>query len=511
MTKRFPALLAGALALAVALPAAAADLVVGFTRDADTLDPANHRNRETETIIRNMYDGVLTRDSAMAIHPEIAESYVQVSPTVYDFKIRPGMTFHDGSPMTAEDVKFTLDRITVEGAMGNGQTSPRKGLMGPVQSVELTAPDTVRITLSEPWPLLPAMLPFQEVVSKAFTEKVGTEGLATQAMGSGPFRLVEWRKGDSIIMERFDGYYGGAAGIPPVGPACVERAIFKVIPETASRVAALLAGEVHIINELPPFSINQVKSSGVADVMTVNGTRSFFLAMNNQGEIFDDIRVRQAVAHAIDKRLLVDRILGGNAAVIDGILSPDAFGKNTDLPSYGYDPERAKALLAEAGYPDGIDVTLDVEGAFRDTAEALASLLTRAGIRTRVEVGEGALLTQKWRTQGKPKTGDLYFTSWGNGSLDPFDIFVPTHRTDDRGNSAGYANPELDTLLDAAGIEVDRARRAAMYQEAEAMVATDVPYVYLWVPQDIYGVSKRVSGWKPSPDSRINLHDACLN
>lgn len=511
MKKRLHAFLAGALVLGAALPTAGADLVVGFTRDADTLDPANHRNRETQTIIRNLFDGVLTRDSDMKIHPEIASSYVQVSPTVYDFTIRQGITFHDGTPLTAEDVKFTLDRLTVDGAMGNGQTSPRKGLLGPIASVDLTTPDTVRITLSEPWPLLPAMLPFQEVVSKAFVERVGTEGMATQVNGSGPFRLVEWRRGDSVIMERFDDYYGGADGIPPVGRACVDRVIFKVIPETATRVAALLAGEVHIIAELPPFSIEQVKRSGTADVMTVNGTRSFFLAMNNQGEIFDDIRVRQAVAHAIDKRLLVDRILGGNAAVIDGILSPDAFGKNTDLPTYSHDIEKAKALLAEAGYPNGIDVTLDVEGAFRDTAEALASLLTRAGIRTRVEVGEGALLTQKWRTQGAPKSGDLYFTSWGNGSLDPFDIFVPTHRTDDRGNSAGYANPELDAILDAAGVEVDRAKREAMYQQAEAIVAAEVPYVYLWVPQDIYGVSKRVTGWRPSPDSRINLHDACLN
>ena len=505
-------IVASVLALGAAVPAASAqELVVGFTRDADTLDPANHRNRETETVIRNMYDGLLTRSSDMNIHPELAESYTQVSPTVYEFKIRDGVTFHDGTPMTAEDIKFTLDRLTVEGGMGDGQTSPRKSLLGPLSGVEVVDGNTVRLTLSEPWPLLPAMLPFQEVVSKDFVESVGTEGIATQENGTGPFKLVEWRKGDSIIMERYDDYYGGAPGIEPVGPACVERAIFKVIPESASRVAALLAGDVHIINELPPFSVEQVKNSSEADVMTVNGTRSFFIAMNNEGEIFDDVRVRQAVAHAIDKDLIIDKILGGNAASIAGILSPDAFGKNNDLPAYGYDPEKAKALLAEAGYPDGIQVTMDVEGAFKDTAEAIASLLTKAGIETQVSVGEGALLSQKWRTEGGEKEGDMYFTSWGNGSLDPQGIFVPTHVTDARGNSAGYSNPEVDKLLEEAATEIDREKRAAMYQEAEAIVNKDVPYVYLWVPQDIYGVSKRVSGWQPSPDSRINLHDACLN
>ncbi|MDT8858088.1 ABC transporter substrate-binding protein [Paracoccaceae bacterium Fryx2] len=501
---------ATALALCPVLPAQAADLIVGFTLDADTLDPANHRKRETETVIRNLYDGLLTRDANMVVVPEIAESMTQVSPTVYDFKIRSGIKFHDGTEMTAEDVKFTLDRVTVEGAMGDGQTSPRQSLMGPVASVEVLDGTTVRINLKEPWPILPAMLPNQQIVSKAFIERVGTAGLATQVNGTGPFKLAEWRKGDAIIMERFEDYYGGATDIPPVGKACVDRVIFKIIPESASRVAALLAGDVHIINELPTFSIAQVKATGTTDVMTVNGTRSFFIAMNMEGEIFDDPKVRQAAAHAIDRDLIIDRILDGNAARIDGILSPDAFGAS-DLPDIAYDPEKARALLAEAGFPDGIDITMDAESAFKDTAEAVASLLTKVGIRTTVAVGESAQLTEKWRTAGKPKSGDMYFTSWGNGSLDPFDIFTPTHRSNDRGNSAGYANPALDALLDAAAVELDVDKRAGLYREAELIINADLPYVYLWVPQDIYGVSKRLSGWQPSADSRINLHDACVN
>lgn len=512
MNTLYRTLAVSALALLIAAPAVQAqELIVGFTRDADTLDPANHRNRETETIIRNVYDGILTRSSDMQIHPEIAESYTQVSPTVYDFKIRSGVKFHDGSDLTIDDVKFTLDRVIREGGMGDGQTSPRQSLMGPVASVEIVGDDTIRVTLSEPWPLLPAMLPHQQVVSKAHVEAVGSEGMATQAMGAGPFRLAEWRRGDSVILERFDDYYGGADGIPTSGPACVERVIFQVIPESASRVAALLSGDVHIINELPPHSMNQVANSPNAEVMTVNGTRSFFIAMNNEGDIFDDVRVRQAVAHAIDRDLIIDRILGGTATRIEGILSPDAFGKNHELPAYQYDPERARALLAEAGYPDGISVTLDTEGALRDTAEAIGSLLTNAGINTRIVVGEGTLLTQKWRTQGGPKEGDMYLSSWGNSTLDPFDIFVPTHRTNDRGNSAGYSSAALDALLDEAGVEVDRERRADLYQQAEALVNAEVPYIYLWVPQDIYGVSTRLSNWSPSPDSRINLHRACLD
>jgi len=502
----------GAAAM-LALPiagAGAAELRVGFSSDALTLDPANHRDRETETIIRNLHDGLLTRDSAMKVVPELAESWTALDPMTYEFKLRQGVTFHDGSPMTAEDIKFTFDRLVQEGAM-EGQTSPRQSLLGPLKEVRIVDDRTVQMILSEPWPILPAMLPFQEVVSKAHVEKVGANGMADQVNGTGPFRLVDWRKGDSVIMERFDGYYGGAADIPPIGKACVDRVIFKVIPENASRVAALLAGDVHIIDALPTHSINQVDNNPGTHVLSVRGTRSSYIALNNQKPPFDDVRVRHAVAHALDRQLIVDRILAGNATLIDGILSPDAFGKNAGLPAYAVDAEKAKALLAEAGYPDGIDVTLDAEGALKDTAEAIASLLTKAGIRTQVVVGESSQLVARYRTKGEPIDGQMWLTSWGNGSLDPADIFVPTHRSADRGNASGYANTELDALLDAANTELDQAKRAGLYHQAEAMVNRDLPMVYLWVAKELYGVSDKVTGWQPSADSRVNLHDACVN
>ena len=500
------------IAVTIALPlmvAHGAELRIGFSTDALTMDPGDHRDRMTETIIRNMYDGLLTRDSKMKVVPELAESWRAIDTKTYEFKLRKGVMFHDGTPLTADDIKFTFERLITEGAIG-GQTSPRKGLLGPLKEVRVVDSHTVHFVLEEPWPILPAMLPFQEVVSKTFAEKVGPRGMATLVNGTGPFKLVEWRRGDSIIMKRFDHYYGGAVDIPPVGTACVDGVIFKIIPYNESRVAGLLARDVDIINDVPPHAIKVIENTPQTQIVTVNGTRSFFIALNNQKAPFNNIKVRRAVAHAINRELIIDTILHGNATPISGILSPDAFGKNKRLAEYNYDPERAKKLLAGAGYFDGIDVTLDVNEAFEDVAEAIGFQLNKVGIRTKIVVGEPGQLRKKWRTQGKPKTGDMWFTSWGNSSLDPVGIFVPTHRTNDRGNSAGYANPELDALLDAAGAEIDRTKRAEMYAKAEAMVNRDLPYVYLWVPMDVYGLSTRVVGWQPSPDSRINLHDICL-
>lgn len=505
-------LVAALTASVLALPAigmSATEIRVGFTQDALTLDPANHRKRETETIIRNIHDGLLTRDSKMQVVPELAESWRQIDATTYEFKLRKGVKFHTGDDMTAEDIKFTFERLTKGGAMG-GQTSPRKSLLGPLKEIQVVDPLTVRFILDKPWPILPAMLPFQEVVSKKFVEQLGSDGLATKANGTGPFKLVDWRRGDAIIMERFAGYYGGATAIPPVGPARVDRVIFKIVPENASRVAALLAGDVDIINELPASSMKQVESNAGTRVMKVNGTRTFFVSLNNSKKPFADLRVRRALNHALDKKLIVDKVLFGTATPLNGVMSPDAFAFNAKLPQYEYSIAKAKKLLAEAGYPNGFEATIDTEGAFKDLAEATAALLSKAGVKAKVQVWEGAVLTPIWRDAEKRKDRDMYFTSWGNGSLDPSDIMVPTLRSDGRGNSAGYANAQVDKLLDEAEVEVDREKRRQMYLKAQEQINADAPWIFLWLPQDIYGVSKRVRGWQPSADSRINLHRAYI-
>ncbi len=498
-------LLAAAVGL-VGSAAVAAELRVGYSADITTLDPANHRSRVTEGLILNLYDALLARTDDMKIVPELAESWKQIDATTYEFVLRKGVKFHSGSEMTADDVKFTFDRLVKDGAMG-GQTSPRKSLLGPLKDTSIVNPTTVRFHLAEPWPILAAYLPFQQVVSKAFVEKVGTPAMATQADGTGPFKLVDWRRGDSIILERFDGYYGGSPDLAPVGKAGVDRVVFKIIPESASRVAALLAGEVDLIDELPVHSIKQIEANPRTKVLATNGTRSFFIPMNNTKPPFNDARVRLAANLAVDRKLIIDRVLSGLATPLNGLLSPESYGFNADLPSLALDIDRAKKLLAEAGHPNGIDATLDVANAFKDVAEAVASQLTRAGIRTKVQLWEQTTLSQTW---AKPETNgrDMVFQSWGDGALDPVGIFVPVLKGKDRGNYSGYANKDVDALLTAADTEVDVAKRSKMYQDAQAIVAKDAPLIFLWLPQDVYGGSARLKNWRPSPRGVVKLHDA---
>ena len=510
LTRRIALLSGVGAAAAAAMPPARAqgrarEVHVGVATDALTLDPANHRNRDTQNVIRNIHDGLLTRDAGMRIRNEIAESWRQVDARTYEFRLRPGIRFHSGDPLDAQDIKFTFDRLAKANAMG-GQTSPRQGLLGPLEDTVVVDERTVRMVLREPWPILPAMLPFQEVVNRRQVQRVGQDGMQTRPDGCGPFRLVEWRRGEAIIMERFADYYGGSPEIPPHGPAQVDRAIFRVMPENSARVAALIAGEVDIISELPTSAMRQVQASRTAQVMQVNGTRTFFVAMNLAKAPFTDVRVRRALNHALDKSVIISRILNNTATPLRGVMSPDAFAFNPDLPEYAHDVARARALLAEAGVAEGTEMVIDCVAALREQAEAIAALLSRAGLRVRAQVWEGAVLTPMWQTPERRRDRDMLLTSWGNGALDPSDIMVPTLKTAGRGNSAGYSNPQVDRLLDSAETEVDAEARARMYRDAQRMVSEDAPWIFLWLPQDIYGVSRRLAGWQPQADSRINLH-----
>ncbi len=510
-TRRNALLGAVALPLVATLPRRAVaqsptrEVRVGFTQDALTLDPANHRNRETQTIIRNIHDGLVTRAPDMRVVPEIAESFRVIDAATYEFRIREGIRFHSGDVLTAEDVKFSLDRLTQPNAMG-GATSPRRDLLGPLRETQIVDARTVRLILERPWAPMLGLIPSQEIINSRHVPRVGQEGMQTRTDGCGPFRLVDWRRGEAVILERFADYYGGSPEIPPVGPAQIDRAIFRVLPENASRVAALLAGEADIINDLPPSAIRQVEASRNAQVMRVNGTRTFFVSLNTAKPPFNDVRVRRALNHALDKAAIISRVLAGTATSLRGVMSPDSFAFNPDLPEYAFDLQRARALLAEAGVAPGTEMVIDTTGATREIAEAIAALLSRTGLRVRAQIWEGAVVNPMWMNAERRRERDMYLSSWGNASLDPSDIMLPTLRSGGRGNSSGFSNPEVDALLDAAETEPDEAKRRDMYRRAQLIVSEAAPWIFLWLPQDLYGVSKRIAGWQPQPDSRINLH-----
>jgi len=502
-------------------------VVVGLSDRMMSLDPADHRHRETETVIRNMFDGLVTRTIKNEVVPELAKSATLIDPTTWEFVLKKGVTFHNGEPLTAEDVKFTFDRIITEGAIEYPEphTSQRKGLTGPLESVEIVDDYTVRFHLSAPWPPALQMLVHQQIVPKDYLEEVGTKGFIEHPIGSGPFKFVEGKLDEMIVMERFEDYYGGADDLAPVGPAFLDRLIFKIVPEDSTRMAALRTGELDIIQKVAVHMIPILEDDPNIVVKTSAGTRPCWMEMNPNKPPFNDVRVRRALNYAVNVDLLIKKLLGGRGVVLPGSLSPFNNFADRTLQPYGYNPDRAKALLAEAGWTDtdgdGIldkdgqpfTFVIDTIGRHKDKAEAVMGQIRDIGIDAIVRVWDYAV--------AKPLllAGErmAWVGDWGDSAFDPVGHFEAKWHTHvkgspyGRGNFSSYSNPRVDELIEMGEVEPDVAKRHKIYDEAQRIIYEEAPAVFLFLPEEVEACSVSVQNWEPSPDSRINLHDVWLS
>ncbi|MBC7224407.1 MAG: LysM peptidoglycan-binding domain-containing protein [Anaerolineae bacterium] len=499
---------------AATTPKRGGTIVVGLRGPVLTLDPADYRDRITETALRNIFDGLVTRTVENEVVLELAESAELIEPAVWEFKLKKGVTFHNGEPLTAEDVKFTFDRIITEGGIDYPEphTAARKGLIAPLQEVEIVDDYTVRFHLSAPWPVFMQMLVHQQIVPKDYFEEVGTKGFIEHPIGAGPFKFVEGKLDEQIVLERYEDYYGGADDLPPVGPAFVDRVIFKVLPEDATRVAALQAGEANIIQGVPAHVIPALEKDPNVVVKACGGTRPHFMEMNVTKPPFDDVRVRKAMNYAVDVETIINKLYGGRATVLPGPLSPFNNFVDKTLQPYGYDPEKAKALLAEAGYADGFSFVIDASADYKELAEAIAGQVRNIGIDASVRVWDWAVVKPLLLAGER----QAVVGSWGDSAFDPVGYMEAKWRTPvegtgkGRGNYSQYSNPRVDELIDAGEVETDVAKRHEIYNEAQRIIWDEAPCVFLFVPQEVEACTANVMNWEPSPDSRINLHDVWL-
>lgn len=481
-------------------------LTVAITSPLQSFDPANHRDRITETVLRCMFDGLVTRTPAGEIVPEIAEAWKQVSQTEWEFTIRSGISFHNGEPLTADDVGFSLERVALEGRM-DGQTSPRQSLLPPIEAIEAPDDATVRITLKKPVPeaILLAGLVHNQIVPKDYVEKVGGAGLAEKPVGAGPFVFSEGSLSGPIVLKRFEKYYGGSPDMPPIGPAKLDEVIFRVIPELSARIAALKAGEVHIVQGLTPDAIAQLKTDPNVVVKTYPGTRTVWLAMNTTRAPFDRREVRQAMNYGLDIQLIIDQVLAGEAVRMRGAVPPFSQFFDESIEPYPYDPDKAKQLLADAGLDSGFQFVIDAAEPDRAVVEIIAQQYRELGIDASVRIWEWPVL----REAALKGERQMVFSSWGNAFRHPVDLLNPTLMTGGRGNYALYSNPEVDQLLEEAAVASNE-QAAEMYARVQRILYEDAPWVFLWIPNEIEAASRTVQGWEPGPDGRVLLADTWL-
>ncbi|MCK4897307.1 MAG: hypothetical protein KAS38_00910, partial [Anaerolineales bacterium] len=378
---------------------------------------------------------------------------------------------------------------------------------------------------SAAWPPASQMIVHQQIVPKGYLEEVGTEGFINNPIGTGPFKFVSAQPGlVEVVMERYDDYYGGAPDLGEVGPACVSTVIFRTIPEASTRVAALLAGEVDIIQSVPPELVDTLAQTPGIQVKSAPSTQPKWMEMNVNKAPFDDVRVRQAMNYAVDKQLIIDEIYGGRAVALPGPLSPFNNFVNKSLEPYPYDPDKALALLAEAGWTDtnedGIldkngqpfSFTLDTTESLRTLTEAVAGQFRAIGIDPSVRLWEYGVV--------KPQllAGEriAYLDDWGDSAFDPVGHFeAKWHGFEEgssygRGNFSGYDNEHVNELIKMGETTPDTAERQTIYDEAQEIVYEEAPAVFLILPEAAEAASERVQNWEPASDSRINLHDVCL-
>jgi peptide/nickel transport system substrate-binding protein len=500
-------------------------LIVAISRAPASLDPADHRTRESETVIRNIYDGLVTRDTQSGVHPELAESLKWVDDKTLEFTLRKGVKFHDGSPLRADDVVFSFERTIKTNAIEypKPHTSPRRGLIEPLTAIEKKDDYTVIMRFKSPWPPALQMIVHHQIVSKAYVEKVGTKGLAEKPLGAGPFKFASARTGlEEVALERFDEYFGGAPGLQPVGKACVPRAVFRVIPENSTRVAALLAGEVDIITEIPADLLDTLRKAANVQVKTVPGTRPIWMELNVRQAPFTDVKVRQALNYAVDRNLIVRKVYDGRAQVLAGPLMPTNNFADPALKPYPYDKQQALALLREAGWTPGpggilakdgkpLAFAIDTIDTMRPLAESLSTLYRDIGIDAGVRVWEYNVVRPKLLAGER----QAYVGDWGDSAFDPVGhMEAKWHSSKDatygRANFSGYSNVRVDQLIAGGEREIDLAKRRALYYEAQKLIYDEAPAVFLVLPMSIEAASARVSNWNPASDSRVNLHDVCL-
>lgn len=444
----------------------------------------------------HLMDPLVSRDADLNLVPWLAVSWEWPDDTTLVMQLREGVRFHDGSPFSADDVVFTFDRIVAEGDVSNHARYFNDTVVG---SIEATGPLTVVFHLVEPYAPFVTHLTTVGIASRAAVERLGEDAYRLAPVGTGAYVLSDWRPGIHIRMSANQDWWGGAPSIAEIE--------FRTVGEGSTRTAEVLTGRADIVTGLPPSDIPRVEASGAATVAMVPSLRSIWMGFNTRKPPLNDVRVREAVNLAVDMDGILEFILEGMGQRIYNVIGPNVFGYQDDMEPIAYDPERARQLLAEAGYPNGFTLNLLTrEGRLlRDVeiAQAIIAQLSVLGINVDMQLvdQERQLAINATYTDDV----DLWLASNANLTADAhYNLGLNFYG----GTRAVYwDDPRLDALIDAGVSTADPDARMAIYREALALIRSEWPVFFMHNQQDIYGVSERLAaaGWTPRSDEIVSL------
>jgi len=488
------------LVLSAAAPAQELRIAVGA--EPTSIDPLFHNLNPNLAIARHIFDQLASQDEKQRLQPALALSWKPLDDTTWEFKLRPGVKFHDGTPLTAEDIVFSIDRADKVPNSPSALSIYTKA----VKDIIVVDPLTIRFKTAEPYPLLVEDLSNIAIQSKKAASGKTTDdfnkGVAT--IGTGPFKFVEWVPGNRIVLARNDDYWGKKPTWKTV--------TIRPITSAASRLAALLAGDVDFIEDVPTTDIKGLKDNPKVTLAQAVSNRVIYLHLDTDRDVtpfaadkagnplpknpLKDLRVRQAISKAINRQAIVDRVMEG-AAIPAGQLLPDGFfGVSPNLKIERYDPEGAKKLLAEAGYSQGFRITLHGPNNryINDSkiCEAVAQMLSRVGIDTKVDTMPQNVFFSR---ASKPEFS-LILAGWGSGTGEassPLKSLLATY-SKEKGmgpsNRGRYSNPKLDAVLAQALATIDSEKREKLLQEATEIGIGDLGIVPLHYEVSTWGMRK---------------------
>lgn len=464
---------------------------VGIWSGMPNLDPEQNSIR-TCLIAQNwIFDPLLWRDKdTNELKPYLAEEYGYVGDNTWRFKLREGVKFHNGNPLNARSVQFSVERRQNEEL-----ASPNRKAFLDVTEAKIIDDLTVDFVCNNPFPVLPAYLTTFSIMDEEYYSAHPKEYLALNPMGSGPFKLEEFKPDDILRVTRNDDYWGEK-------PA-MRRVEAPVVLEDATRVAALLSGDLDISPRPTIEDFERIDSSDIARVSTRIGNRIVLGGLNYGMPPFDNKLVRQAMNYAVNQAEINEVYLKGMAELMAGALPSTVPGHNPDLELYPYDPERAKALLAEAGMANGFETRIEVVPEWlisgMEIVQTLVNYLGQVGVKADIQVYDAGSMASRINNR---ESGPIYMLSWGGNSTFDADSYIQPLF----GQGAFSCNdmPEIDALVEDGRATADQAERVAIYQNASAIVHEEAPWIFLHLQPNTYGVNLG-NDWEGRPDEMIPL------
>jgi glutathione transport system substrate-binding protein len=510
VTHLFSRLLLAALIAVGACGAAFAskDLVVGVPDNLTGLDPADLNDNVSQSAARLMFEGLYILDHDMKLVPALAESYeTNEEATEFIFHLRKGVSFHDGTPFNAAAVKFSFDRT------GNPANHlKRQSLFSLVDHTDVVDDYTVRVVLKYPFGAFVNDIahPGAMIVSPKSVQEFGKE-VMRHPSGTGRYEFVSW-SADTLKMKKNEHYW--KPGLPKL-----DSITYRSVPENGARIAMQQAGEAQFIYPVPPEMIRALENSATIKIFEQPSILERYVALNNMRKPFDDPRVRQALNYAVDKRAYIKVVYSGHADPLDSV-TPPLLPFYQRQGAWPYDPAKAKALLAEAGYPNGFETTLTggASTLIQRGMQFIQQQLAAVGVTVKVEPLEAGVLTAKMFNVQKPEDATIVmqYGAWSSSTGDADWGIRPILYTKSfppvLSNLAWYSNPATDKAIEDGLSTTDPVKRGEAYARAQAQAWKDTPWIYLAVERNLAAYSKNLTGAYMRPDQQFDLaDDATLN